>query len=178
MRSKTKVALVSMLIITIASVTYASILVQKQITSSMRIERAVAMEIFDTDAETPLTSIALGDFLWNTMYYYPGKTETEPIEGYYAVNTDQMDFYVMFEIADVPEPNVNFFIRFQRLDKTWTSWGNPGVVYDQPLISQVNDPDPNVQACRWQLQVCVYADVPFGDFTPTITFTAVSTPTG
>jgi hypothetical protein len=178
MNSKTKVAFAAIIAITLLGVTYAAILVQKQVETSLRIERSVAMEVFDVDATTVLTFIDFGDFTWGTNFYFPNKTTTEPIQAYYVNNTDQMDFWVMAQLQS-EDPNIVFQIRFRRLDKSWGTWDDAtNTIYPYPLISKVNDPDPNLHALQWQLRVWVTAGAPFGTFNPTLTFSAVSTPTG
>jgi hypothetical protein len=178
MNSKLKATFALMLCVTLLSVATAAILLQKQIQTSMRVERTVAMEVFDTDGTTVLTAINFGDFLWGTNYFYPGKTTIEPIQTYYVNNTDQTNYYVMAQLPS-PDPNIIFQIRFRRLDTSWSEWQDAtNKIYPQPLISKLNNPDPNVQALQWQLRVWVVAGAPFGDHTPTLTFSAVSTPSG
>jgi len=139
------------------------------------------MEIYDVNGETVLTSIAFGDFLWGDAYFFPGKTTVDPRNTgpyYYVNNTDQMDFYVKFEAINAPS-NVQIQVSMKRLDQTtWTNFAEDPYIYSLPLISKINNADPKVQALQFQLLVAVNPNAPFNDFTPTLVFSAVDSPTG
>lgn len=178
MKAFKRAILEAALLISIISVAYAAILVQKQIPAPIRIKPTCSMEIYDTDGTTLLASIPLGDFTWNTYAYFPGKTLQQNPDLYYLIkNNDQVDFYVQFQVADFPE-GVTVYVWLQRLDQPEPAKDkSPGYVYPYPLLSQYNNPDPNVQAAKMWLLVSVNQPA-FGSYNPYMIFNAVDTPQG
>ena len=161
---------------------FGAALVEKMVTTHMRIKPTVMLGIFDVDAVTPLTSIELGDFLHGETKCFPCEYDVPPPETFYANNSDEMPFYLGFWVEDAP-PQVSF--------KVWVRKGNLTTehtpldsiqgnlkIYSEIIESSYTNSDPNTQYATWLLSVFVTSTADFGEYTPTLCIGAFETPTG
>lgn len=173
--SKTTAAL--LIALTVLSTAFGAILLQKQVGLQMRIRKTFAMDVYDVDKITPLTFINLGDFHWEEDFYYPGKTESAPTQTYFVNNTDQTDFYLQWDY-EAPA-NVYLALYVKRMDQATFDSLPKGAIFQLPLTSRSLDPDhPLWHDVQFYFMVYAANGAPFGDWTPTITFTAVDSPIG
>ena len=180
MKTRTKLGLVAILIGILATAVYAAMIAHWDIQTSLRIKRTVSIGVFDTDGVTPLTALNLGDFTWENGKVFPGGTWPPPPSQFFFVkNVDQTDFYVGYTVDPIIE-GVTFRLFICRGDKTeWRELSTPGVsIYEYPLISSINNPDPSVQSASWYLYVYVANGAAFGDYNPVLTVTAHDSATG
>jgi len=144
----------------------AAIMVTRNVDLFMRIKRSISLALFDTDGTTELTSINLGDWLWDETKYFPGGGITH-VGAYFINNTDQTDLYISFTVEGLPEGTLMaMFVK--RGDKTsFTSLGtSPSSIYEYPLVSKLNAPDnPKLWSCQMYLYISV-GHPTFGDYSP------------
>jgi len=153
-----------------ASLAVAAIIATWHIDTTMRIKRTVSIGVYDVDGTTQLTSINLGDFTWNSGKMFPGGEYVVPTEFYFIKNIDQTDFYVSLTMSDLPDGvAVTLFIK--RGDQATFTELSTGLIYEYPLISPINNPDPNVQFAYWYFRVWVNQP-DFNDYAPTLTLNA------
>ncbi len=184
MNFRNKALLSVSLIALISSAGYASLLLYKDVQTNMRIEALPALDIFNVDHATPLTSIALGDFVWDKGKSFPGGSEyvpgdlvPVPSQTFFANNSDQKTLYISFQVIGAPS-QVYYFIYMRRCDQPAYVLLNPGDIYQFPLVTQYENNDLRVQTAQWYLAVWVYHGAPFGTFSATIQFNAFDTPSG
>jgi hypothetical protein len=159
--------IVAVLLSVLVGSAIAAIMVTRNVDLFMRVKRSISLTIFDTDGTTELTSINLGDWLWDETKYFPGAGESEPAETYFINNTDQMDLYISFTIEGLPE-DVVLAMYVKRGDKTsFTNLGtSPSMIYEYPLVSKINAPDnPELWSCQMYLYISV-GHPAFGDYSP------------
>jgi len=172
-----RTTIVLLLAIVMLSVAFGAILLQKQVQLAMRIRKTFAMDIYDTDGKTALTSINLGDFHYEEDFYYPGKTEGTPTRTYFVNNTDQTDFYLQWDY-EAPE-NVWIALYVKRMDESAFNSLSRGAIFQLPLTSRSLDSDhPLWHDVQFYFMVYAANGAPFGTYAPTLTFTAVDSSTG
>jgi len=110
--------------------------------------------------------------------YFPEGLFVPPTTYYFVNNTDQVSFYVSFTISDLPpDSNINVYIYIKRGDKdVWTFLG-PGVIYNQPIESNMINPNPKTQYAEWYPMIELNS-APFGTYTPTLTVNAYDSSEG
>jgi len=188
MQSRTKASLIALSLIAIISVAMASILVHRELPTSIRIKQAATMGVYDIDGSTDLTSFGFGDYFWNEGKWVPSgadEGENPSSIAYWVKNIDQMDFYAQFKFSYGGLTGVDFTIYVKREDQvSWTSYGFDGTgtdkfIYQQILTSPSLDPDhPLYHNLQWQFKVHVNEGAPFGTFNTLLQIDAVDTPTG
>ena len=137
------------------------------------------MNVFEPDGVTPLTSIDMGQFQRSMTKYFPGGEPTTPTEYYYINNTDELNFYVSFGWSDLPTGSPSLYVWIKRGDQeTFSQISGLTTIYNQPIMTRLEDPDPAKQYAVWYFKFDVGATVPFGTYTPTLTINAYSTATG
>ena len=156
----------------------ADLLLTKEINTTMEVKPEVSMDVYDVDGVTPLTSIALGQFPWDSLFYFPGHLAGVPSEYYFINNTDQQSFYIAFDVSNCP-PNVGFEFWVKRGDKTEWAYMPPSIsmIYEFPIESSLINPDPATQHAVFYFRVWVATEA-FGTYTPTILIIAYDSPTG
>lgn len=162
--------------LTAVGVFAAALIASWDISTTLRVKRTVSIAVYDVDGQTELTSINLGDFLWNDMKIFPGIVWEIPAEPYFVNNTDQTDFYVGFNVEpDIP--GIIFSVHVRRGDQTEFRALSEANIYPYPIISPANDPNLDVQYAHWYLSVSV-SQPEFGDYSPTLTIEAYDGPEG
>lgn len=179
MNFKKKAVLVTVVLAAVLTgAAVADLLLTKEISTTMQVKPEVSMDVYDVDGVTPLTSITLGQFPLNSLFYFPGHLADVPSEYYFINNTDQQSFYIAFDVSDCP-PNVGFEFWVKRGDKTeWARIG-PSIssIYQFPIESSLINPDPATQHAVFYFRVWV-ATQAFGTYTPKILIIAYDSPTG
>jgi hypothetical protein len=187
LKTKTKATLAIILTaILSATVTYAVFLLAYPITTTIVIKPAVSMGVFDTDGVTPLTDIDMGQCERNRGKFFPGGVIKQfgepyvPEQFYYINNTDEQSFYVAFAWSDLPPGSPSMDVWIKRGDQTtFTPISTSGTtIYNQPIMTHLDDPDPAKQYAVWYFRFDVGAITPFGTYTPTLTINVYSTATG
>jgi len=167
--------LVFALVATVAvmGTTLATLLLNYPITTNIIIKPKFSMGVFDVDGTTPLTAIGLGQFEWNSKFFFPGHSETEPSQHYFVKNTDQMSFYVAFCLPDIPDgTDWKFWIK-RGDEATWFTFScsgpdpSPHPYYSLAIQSSVVDPNPLTQFAEFYFSLEVLQP-PFGTYAPTI----------
>lgn len=182
MKTRTKIVAGILAATLISTVVYGALIAHWDIQTSMRIKRTVSIEVYDVDGVTPLMELNLGDLTWNIAKAFPGGldyTGKPPAELYYVKNTDQTDFYVGFNVDPAIE-GITFKLLICRGDKTeWKelSVGGAPYIYQDPLVSSVNDPNPDVQFAYWYLAVHV-AEPVFGNYSAVLRINAYDSAAG
>lgn len=166
-----------MLLISIMATASAALLLTRNIGTTMLIKPAVSMGVFDTDGSTPLTFIDLGQFQLGSGYHFPGHLETTPTEFYFVNNTDQMSFYVAFDIQN-PDPNIQWNFAIRRGDKASFEWLSLSQIYAYPIETHLVNPDPETQYAKFYFKVTIGAGAAFGTYTPTILIKAFNSTSG
>jgi len=180
MKSKTKIAL-AIILTAIISVTgtYAAFLLAYQIPTTLVVKPVVSMGVFDTDGVTPLTSIDMGQFQRGMTKYFPGGETTTPTEYYYIKNTDELSFYVSFGWSNLPPNSPSLYVWIKRGDQpTFEQISGQTTIYNQPIMTHLDEPDPEKQYAVWYFKFDVLTNVPFDTYNPILTINAYSTATG
>jgi len=162
--------------ITIATA-FAVLLVTHNINTTLLIKPAVSMGVFDIDGKTPLSFLDLGQFQLGSGYHFPGHTETEPTEFFFINNTDQVSFYVAFDIQN-PDSNIQWNFAVKRGDKADFEWLNLAQIYAYPIETHLVNPDPKTQYANFYFKVTIGAGASFGTYTPTILIKAYDSASG
>jgi hypothetical protein len=175
MRTKLNYAIIAILTATVLCTVFASLLLTHQITTTMIVKPIVSMGVFDVDAKTSLTNINLGQFQLDSEYYFPGHVESPPLQYYYVNNTDQMSFYIGFDVEPY-SPYIAFSFFIKRGDQADYTQLSAGQIYQLPIESHLVNPDPQTQYALWYFRVTVMKGVEFGTYNPTILVKALDSP--
>lgn len=176
MKNRTKITVGVLAATLLAAAVYAALIATWEIQTSLRIKRTVSIGVYDTDGLTPLISMNFGDFTWNSRKYFPGEIDEIPTEYFFINNTDQMDFYVGFGI-DNPVEGIGIALHVRRGDQAGFTRLSAGDIYPYPMVSQVNDPNPDVQYAHCYISVLVNQPA-FGTYNPLLRINAYDTAAG
>jgi len=170
-------AVIAILLATTLSTALAALLLTHQITTTMIIKPTVSMGVFSEDGKTPLNSLDLGQFQLGSEYYFPGHVESPPLQHFYINNTDQMSFYIAFDVEPYSQYIAfNFWIkRGDQAEYTLIQSGS-GAIYQFPIESHLVNPDPQTQYATWYFKISVMQGAEFGTYTPTILVKAFDSP--
>jgi hypothetical protein len=167
------------------SIAFGAVIIYKTVPMTMRVKMTVALGVFDIDGHTPLTSINLGDFLWGEGFIYPGKliAGDTPTTFFYVNNTDQTTFHAVQFIVNGLPANSGCSLNIRRMDQPSFTSLRPDTegqgIFAFDLTSPSLDPThPLMHAAQFYLTVWTQDNVPFGDFTPTLTINALDSTTG
>lgn len=175
---KQKIGAIVVLLATILlGAAYAALLSVHQISTDMTVKPAFSMGVFDIDGVTELNYINLGQFQWETIKYFPGGMETAPTEYYFVNNTDQVSFYVSFNITDLPTGNLGLGLWIRRGDQANFMSIGMNSIYQFAIESPVVNSNPLTHYAEWYFSINV-ASAEFGDYTPTVMVSAFDTPSG
>ena len=155
----------------------AALLVTHQINTQIIVKPKVSMGVFDTDGHTPLTYIDCGQFELGSGFYFPGHTESEPTEFYFINNTDQVSFYISFDIQN-PDPQIQWNFAVKRGDKTSFEWISLGAIYQYPIETKLVNTDPKTQFAYFFFKITIGSGATFGTYTPTILIHAYDSASG
>jgi len=145
---------------------FAGLLVTHQINTQFIVKPKVSMGVFDTDGHTPLTDIDCGQFESSSGFHFPGHTESEPTEFYFINNTDQVSFYISFDIQN-PDPQIQWNFAVKRGDKADFEWISLSTIYQYPIETKLVNPDPKTQFAYFFFKITTIGAT-FGNYTPTI----------
>lgn len=127
--------------------------------TTFTIEKTYNIELYETDGQTPLTSLAFGQCVKDRAKYMPGGGESPPTEEFYFLNnTNEAPFYIGFNVSGAPS-DVLFRIWFKRGDAPgWWSGevdtSSPAtVIYDMIIQSSLTNSDPNTQFAYWYILI-------------------------
>jgi len=142
---------------------YGALFLTHQITTTIVVKPTVSMGVYDVDAITPLVNIDLGQFQLGSEYYFPGHVESPPLQAYYINNTDQMSFYIGFDVEPYSAYIVfNFFAK--RGDQAGFTQLSAGQIYQLPVESHLVNPAPETQYAVWYFRVTVNQGIEFGTY--------------
>ena len=170
------------LVVSLLTTALGAMLVEKTLDTHMRIKPTVMLNVYDTDAVTPLTFIELGDFTLGETKGFPVYYELPITLTYFVNNSDQMAWYVGFWVENSPAQVVwgihvrkgNLTTEHFHLDGVQADWK----IYNQLIESSYTNADPTTQYATWLLTVNVYSTAEFGEYTPILHVGAFDTPTG
>lgn len=156
----------------------AEFLLSKEIQTTITIKPVVSMDVYDIDGVTPLTSVELGQFEWDTTFYFPGHSAGIPSQHYFINNTDQVSFYVsMAAEGEQVGSTIGFDFWVKRGDQENFQGVGTGSCYPFPIESPDVNPDPATQYAVWYFKVWV-SNPPFGTYNAKIIVSAYSTSSG
>lgn len=177
MQRKMKIAIVLLALSSLISTTFAVLLVTHEINTTLIIKPKVSMGVFDVDGYTQLNSIDLGQFELGSAFYFPGHSETTPTQAYFVNNTDQVSFYVSFDIQN-PDPHIQWNFAIKRGDQVDFTWLTAGAIYQYPIETPRVNPNPLTHYAYLYFAVTIGAGASFGTYTPTIVVSAFDSATG
>jgi hypothetical protein len=167
----------SLLLISVIATASAVLLLSHNISTTMLIKPAVSMGVFDTNGSTPLTFIDLGQFQLGSVYHFPGHVETTPTQFYFINNTDQVSFYVAFDIQN-PDPNIQWNFAIKRGDKALFEWVTLAQIYSFAIETPLINGEPTARFAYFYFRVTIGAGATFGTYTPTILIKAFNSTSG